>query len=226
MKHMILAIVMVTSMLGCASRPMLAPQPDDPDFAPVEPVPQPVAVVPNGSLFQDNSPNNIYSDSKARRIGDIITVVLQENTSASKQAKAEYGKENEVNMQPFAALGRNATIGGNPLSVGLNSETEFKGDSKADQSNSLSGQISVHVTRILPNGNLVVRGEKWLTLNTGDEYVRVTGTIRPEDILSDNTVASNRVANARIQYSGTGSFADANKQGWLSRFFYSTWWPF
>lgn len=226
MKIMALISVCLISVAGCANQPMIAPQPDDPYFAPVEPVPQTVNVVPNGSLYVDSSPNNIYSDNKARRIGDIITVVLAENTSASKQAKAEYGKENDVSMQPFTALGRNVTIGGNSLDLGLSSETEFKGDSKADQSNSLSGQISVHVTRILPNGNLVVRGEKWLTLNTGDEYVRVTGTIRPEDILSDNTVASNRVANARIQYSGTGSFADANKQGWLSQFFYSTWWPF
>ncbi|MER2492616.1 flagellar basal body L-ring protein FlgH [Catenovulum sediminis] len=222
----LLLILGMLQLVACASTSETSATPDDPQFAPIEPMPEPVAVVPNGSLFNDISHNNIYSDSKARRIGDIITVVLRENTSASKQAKAEYGKENDISMQPFAAFGRNVTIGGNQLDVGLSSETEFKGDSKAGQSNSLSGQISVHVIRILPNGNLEVRGEKWLTLNTGDEYIRVTGTVRPEDISSDNTVASNRVANARIQYSGTGSFAESNKQGWLSRFFYSTWWPF
>ncbi len=216
----------VLLLSGCASTPLEKAEPDDPMYAPIEAAPPMAQVVPTGSLFDEVATNNIYSDSKARRIGDIITVMLQESTSASKKAKAEYGKENDITMQPFSAFGRNATIGGNTIDVGLSSETDFKGDSKADQSNSLNGQISVHVTRILPNGNLVVRGEKWLTLNTGKEYIRLTGTLRPEDVSSSNTVASNRIANARIEYSGTGAFADANKQGWLSSFFYSTWWPF
>ncbi|KMT66427.1 flagellar basal body L-ring protein FlgH [Catenovulum maritimum] len=211
---------------GCASSPETSAIPDDPDFAPIEPPQQVVNIVPTGSLFNTIHTNGIYSDSKARRVGDIITVMLQEKTSASKQAKAEYGKENDISLQPFSALGKNLTINGNPLDLSLSSETEFKGDSKADQSNNLTGQISVHVTRILSNGNLVVRGEKWLTLNTGSEYIRLTGTIRAEDISSGNTIASNRIANARIQYSGTGSFADSSQQGWLSKFFYSTWWPF
>ncbi|WP_428980158.1 flagellar basal body L-ring protein FlgH [Catenovulum adriaticum] len=213
-------------LTGCASTPMEQPEPDDPMYAPIEAAPTMTQVVPNGSLFSTVANNNIYSDSKARRLGDIITVMLEENTSASKNAKAEYGKENDISMAPFTAFGKNVTFKGNPIDLGLSSETEFKGDSKADQSNSLNGEISVHVTRILPNGNLVVRGEKWLTLNTGKEYIRLTGTLRPEDVSSSNTVASNRIANARIEYSGTGSFADANKQGWLSSFFYSTWWPF
>lgn len=221
-----LILASLFGLAGCATSPGNSAIPDDPEFAPIEPVPEMKAVVPNGSLFSEVANNNIYSDSKARRIGDIITVMLEENTSASKNAKAEYGKQNDISMQPFSLMGKNVTFKGNPLDIGLSSETDFKGDSKADQSNSLNGQISVNVIRILPNGNLVVRGEKWLTLNTGDEYIRLTGTLRPEDVSSGNTVASNRIANARIQYSGTGSFADASKQGWLSSFFYSTWWPF
>ncbi|MCV5919962.1 flagellar basal body L-ring protein FlgH, partial [Escherichia coli] len=76
--------------------------------------------------------------------------------------------------------------------------------SSAKQSNSISGYITVEVIEVLANGNLVIRGEKWMTLNTGDEYIRLSGTIRPDDINFDNTIASNRVSNARIQYSGTG----------------------
>ncbi|MCU4676431.1 flagellar basal body L-ring protein FlgH [Catenovulum sp. 2E275] len=225
--YMLSSVLLGSALLsGCSSTPLNDPEPDDPMYAPIEAAPPMAQIVPDGSLFSEIANNNIYSDSKARRIGDIITVMLEESTSASKKAKAEYGKENDISMQPFTAFGRNVTFKGNPIDLGLSSETEFKGDSKADQSNSLSGQISVHVTRILPNGNLVVRGEKWLTLNTGKEYIRLTGTLRPEDVSSANTVASNRIANARIEYSGTGSFADANKQGWLSQFFYSTWWPF
>lgn len=83
----------------------------------------------------------------------------------------------------------------------------------------------MHVLRVLPNGNLMIRGEKWLTLNKGDEYIRLTGIIRPQDITSSNTITSHKVANARIQYSGTGTFAEVNEQGFLSKFFNSSWWP-
>lgn len=226
MKSLLLSVVLI-GLSGCAVlNDDITAIPNDPFYAPIFAEEAPQSIVPTGSLYQVSQSNGMYSDSKARRIGDIITIVLQENTSASKSAKAEYGKENDLKLSPFYALGRNQSINGNPLDLGLGFESEFKGDSKADQSNSLNGQISVHVIKILPNGNLIVRGEKWLTLNTGKEYVRLNGILRPEDISSSNTVASNRVANARIEYSGTGSFADANKQGWLSKFFYSDWFPF
>ncbi|AWB67951.1 flagellar basal body L-ring protein FlgH [Saccharobesus litoralis] len=227
MCRFIVLFAITYGLIGCAAmQDDKTAIPNDPFYAPIFPEQQEESVIPTGSLFQANYSSSVYSDSKARRIGDIITVMLQENTSASKSAKAEYGKENDVALSPFTALGRTATVNGNPLNLSLQYESEFKGDSKADQSNSLNGQISVHVIKILPNGNLIVRGEKWLTLNTGKEYVRMTGILRPADISSSNTVASNRVANARIEYSGTGSFADANKQGWLSKFFYSDWFPF
>ena len=81
------------------------------------------------------------------------------------------------------------------------------------------------VVNVLPNNNLIIRGEKWLTLNAGDEYIRLTGIIRPEDISPGNQIESSKIANARIQYSGTGSFSEAQQQGWLTRFFNSSWWP-
>jgi flagellar L-ring protein FlgH len=84
----------------------------------------------------------------------------------------------------------------------------------------------VTVADVLPNGNLVVRGEKWLTLNQGDEYIQISGIVRPIDIRTDNTVLSGLVADARITYSGKGMVADSNKMGWLSRFFASAIWPF
>ena len=98
---------------------------------------------------------------------------------------------------------------------------DFSGKAKADQSNSLKGQISVSVVKVYSNGNLQVQGEKWLMLNNGNEYVRVSGLIRPSDISSDNTVSSQRIANARIQYGGTGDFADTQERGFLSRLFNS-----
>jgi flagellar L-ring protein precursor FlgH len=200
--------------------------PNDPDFAPIMPEEEEERIVPSGSLFKQHYVNNIYSDSKAHRVGDIISVILSEKTQAKKNAKTELKKENETNLDAVTGLGGvPVTINGQSLQFGLSQDSSFKGDSKADQGNSLSGNISVHVLRVLPNGNLMIRGEKWLTLNNGDEYIRLTGVIRSKDISSNNTIVSNKVANARIQYAGTGSFADSNEQGWLVKFFNSTWWP-
>ncbi|MNH14342.1 Flagellar L-ring protein precursor [compost metagenome] len=112
------------------------------------------------------------------------------------------------------------------LSAGYSGDRSTKGDSKAAQGNTLTGSITVTVADVLPNGIIAVRGEKWLTLNTGDELVRIAGMIRADDIATDNTVPSTRVADARITYSGTGSFADASQPGWLDRFFISPLWPF
>ncbi|HBY85969.1 MAG TPA: flagellar basal body L-ring protein FlgH [Colwellia sp.] len=201
--------------------------PNDPDFAPIMPEEEEERIVPSGSLFKPHYVNNIYSDSKAHRVGDIISVILSEKTQAKKNAKTELKKENETKLDAVTGLGGvPVTVNGESLQFGISQDSNFKGDAKADQGNSLSGNISVHVLRVLPNGNLMIRGEKWLTLNNGDEYIRLTGVIRSKDINSNNTILSNKVANARIQYAGTGSFADANEQGWLVKFFNSTWWPF
>ncbi|HSG61723.1 MAG TPA: flagellar basal body L-ring protein FlgH, partial [Pseudomonadales bacterium] len=103
---------------------------------------------------------------------------------------------------------------------------DFTGSADSDMSNSLSGNISVTVSDVLPNGVLVIRGEKWLTLNRGEEFIRIRGLVRAEDIAADNTISSTLIADARITYSGTGELADTNRQGWLTRFFNSVVWPF
>lgn len=222
----ILPLVMISLLAGCTAVEKAKVLPNDPDFAPIMPEEQEVAVVPTGSLFQSSYVNNIYSDSKAHRVGDIISVILSENTQAQKSAKTEVKKDNSSTLNPVIGLGGTPiTANGKAIQYGVSQNSAFKGDSKADQGNSLSGNISVHVLRVLPNGNLMIRGEKWLTLNNGDEYIRLTGVIRSKDITSENTIFSNKVANARIQYSGTGAFADANEQGWLTKFFNSSWWP-
>jgi flagellar L-ring protein precursor FlgH len=217
----------VVQLAACSNTVELSKAlPNDPDFAPILPEEEESELVATGSLFKKNYVNNIYSDSKAHRIGDIISVILEENTQAKKNAKTELKKENSTELDPIIGLGgAPVTIGGESVQFGLNQNTQFKGDSKADQGNSLSGNISVHVLKVLPNGNLMIRGEKWITLNNGDEYIRLTGVIRSKDINSNNTILSTKIANARIQYAGTGSFADANEQGWLTKFFNSSWWP-
>jgi len=221
------AMLIVSQLGGCSNTVELSKAlPNDPDFAPILPESEETAMVPSGSLFKKHYVNNIYSDSKAHRIGDIISVILEENTQANKNAKTELKKENSSQLDPITGLGGTAvSLNGQTLQFGISQNSSFKGDAKADQGNSLSGNISVHVLRVLPNGNLMIRGEKWITLNNGDEYIRLTGIIRSKDINSNNTILSNKVANARIQYAGTGAFADTNEQGWLTKFFNSTWWP-
>ena len=214
-------------LTACASTEHQAtPMADDTYYAPMEPELPATNVVPTGSLFNKMASDSLYSDAKARRVGDIITVTLQESTQATKNAKNEYGSETENTLNPVTGFGGlPINLGSKSIQFGLDSTNDFKGDSKADQSNSLSGNISVNVLRVYPNGNLMIRGEKWIQLNTGNEYIRLTGIIRQQDIDSGNTIVSTKVANARIEYSGTGSFHRGQQPGWFSKFFTSDWWP-
>ncbi|MGI4879828.1 MAG: flagellar basal body L-ring protein FlgH [Janthinobacterium lividum] len=113
--------------------------------------------------------------------------------------------------KPFSYLPKGLFSGGSTQS--------FKGSGAATQDNLLSGEISVTIARVLPNGVLLVQGEKRVTLNRGEEQVQLSGLVRIDDIGSDNSVASTRVADAHIRYSGSGELADQSRQGWLARFF-------
>lgn len=218
-------VLVVLGLAGCTSTPY-TPKPDDPEFAPVIPSLTEQELEPSGSIFQDNYANNLYSDIKAHRVGDIITVDLAESTRAQKQATTNQAKDSNVNINAPSLGGVSASVAGYPLSASLSSNNEFDGQANTNQSNSLQGSITVSVAQVLANGNLMVQGEKWIMLNTGEEYVRISGMIRPQDIESDNRIASNRVANARIYYGGTGDFANTQSRGWLAKFFNSEWMPF
>lgn len=217
-------------LTGCAStQPSLKP---DPAYAPV--APQPVVhkaaaqtVSASGSIYHSANSVSLYEDQKARRVGDILTIVLQESTNASKSASTSTSKDDEINLASPTVLGSTPTLRGYDMSVasGTN-ERAFDGEGSSSQSNSLSGRISVSVVEVMSNGNMKVRGEKLMHLNQGDEYVRISGIVRQGDIQSDNTIPSTLVANAHITYGGNGALAEANSQGWLSRFFSSSWWPF
>lgn len=227
MRGLVLLSLALFGAAGCSSTVKHEPLPNDPFYAPVIPQMPEQKVAHDGSIFQAALANGLYSDVKAHRVGDIITVVLRENTTASKSATTDSKKEADNTLAPIVGLGgQNVGIGGEQIQLTVESENEFKGSATANQSNNLSGNISVTVTHVMPNKNLVIRGEKWLTLNNGDEYIRLTGIVRPADINPANEIQSNKIANARIQYSGTGTFAEAQQPGWLSKFFASEWWPF
>lgn len=226
---------MVASALllgGCAALPA-----HDKSYASTPPRPAVIAPENAGSIYQPGHSVALFEDLKARRVGDTLTIVLSESTSASKNAKTNTKKENSVDIANPTILGSSpqfnapgfiplASNRNNTLETGIDSTKEFKGEADSSQGNSLRGNVTVTVAEVLPNGNLVVRGEKRLTLNQGDEYVRISGIVRPIDIRSDNSVPSSQVADARIIYTGTGALADTNSMGWLARLFNSGWWPF
>lgn len=228
-------LVIVLSMLGlvvlsgCVAPPA---KPNDPYYAPVLPRTPLPAEQNNGSIYQAGFENNLFDDRKAFRVGDIITITLNERTQASKNAGSQIQKDSSADIGLTSLFG-GAVTAANPfsdnqlsLSAEYSANRDTKGDSKAAQGNSLSGSITVTVAEVLPNGILAIRGEKWMTLNTGDELVRIAGLVRADDIATDNTVASTRIADARITYSGTGAFADASQPGWFDRFFLSPLFPF
>jgi len=225
MASRILFLLLPLVLAGCTSTPN-TPKPDDPDFAPIMPEDDISNVQPTGSIFNQGQVNSIYSDIKAHRVGDLITVELVESTSANKNANSQQSKDSSLGMDALKIGGNTVSINGYDTSVSMGADNSFKGQAKTAQSNSLEGKISVSVIKVLPNGNLMVRGEKWLMLNNGNEYIRVTGVVRSEDVNADNTVLSQRVANARIQYGGTGDFANTQERGWLAQFFNGPWSPF
>ncbi len=200
--------------------------PGDPYYAPVlapSAVPEQST---NGSLFHSNVNLELYADRRALRVGDIITVVLEERTSGSKSSNVDISKESGIQVPVSGGiLGSVPTLDGNVMNTDLSSASEFRGGAGADQSNQLQGNISVTVVDVFPNGTMMIRGEKWLTLNRGDDYIRISGLVRPDDVTPENTVESTRIANARITYSGEGDLANSQRMGWLAKFFNHPIWP-
>lgn len=210
---------------GC-SRPSMMVRPGEAEFAPTEPIVPPPVVNNSGSIYTATYAVPWFEDIKARQVGDLLTVVLDEQTDASKSASTEITKDNATDIAAPTVLGKDVTLNGNPLTTTLDSANDFSGEADSEQSNNLQGSITVTVAQVLPNGNLVIQGEKWIAINQGDEYVRLRGIVRPVDIGPTNTVSSTQVANAQITYKGKGATADSNAVGWLARFFISPIWPY
>jgi flagellar L-ring protein precursor FlgH len=175
----------------------------------------------SGGVFS-NDTISLTSDQRAFRVGDVVTVLLQETTQASKKAGTSFSKGSSASVTPITALGK--TFG--RTGIDLSADRSFTGDSASTQQNALTGAVTVLVQEVLPNGLLRVAGEKRLQLNQGEEFLRLKGYLRAADIDADNQVSSLRVANARIAYSGQGALADANSPGWLTRFFTGPLMPF
>lgn len=216
------ALVPVLLCGGCGISPGF-----DDTYYPSVPVEAANPPATSGAIYASGGGVRLFEDLKAGRVGDILTVRLIEQTAASKNSATSTAKASEATLANPTLFGRSPTKNGVPLFEGsLSGDTTFDGSGTSTQSNSLVGDITVTVAERYANGNLRIRGEKWVTLNQGQEFIRLAGIIRPFDIEPDNSVLSSKVADAQITYSSKGVLAAANKMGLISRFFNSVLHPY
>ena len=209
------------ALSGCVTPPK------EPDYSATWPEPAPTQESANGAIYQVGHDVALFENSVARRVGDTLTIKLNENTNATKSSSTTTSKNTSVDMPGVTIAGRPVTANGTPiLNAQVDNKTSFDGSGDSSQSNRLVGDITVTVAQRLPNGNLLVRGQKWITINQGREYVRIQGIVRPIDIDPDNSISSLKVADAQIGYGGKGALNDANTPGLLARFFNIPWLPF
>ncbi|MDH3354510.1 MAG: flagellar basal body L-ring protein FlgH [Chromatiales bacterium] len=209
---------------GCVTTPEPV---HDPKFTPVYPVSSAKPIQSGGSIYRASGNYLIFEDPRAHNVGDLLTILLEEKTAASKKSSTSTGKDSSYNMATPTIMGAPLRVEGQEVfNNSFSSAGAFSGDGSTTQSNSLKASITVTVVDVLANGNLMIRGEKVMTINQGDEFIRLSGIIRPVDISPNNTVSSAKIANAEIIVGGNGTVANAAKQGWLGRFFNSDWWPF
>ena len=228
----ILFMSLIVMLTGCAAMQQHKPEKvavvEKKPLAPT-PVRKPIATV-NDSLFQKSYSMQLFSDRRAYRVGDILTVKLSDKTEITKESGTSFDKNSSIDIADPTIFGKSgAAILGKGRSLGFNVAPKrgFNGNSDLSRKNEIKeSYISVQVIEILPNGSLRVAGEKWLRLNNDAEFVQVSGLVRPEDINTNNEVSSKRLAQANITYSGVGPEQDLHRQGWLTRALNSPWFPF
>ncbi len=225
MKHLLTIASLLLSLLagGCATIQEDGGRDFEPSWPEEADTPKPLP----GAIFAQGTDVTLWNNVTARNIGDTLTIRLAESTEAEKSATTTASKSSTAALSGPTVAGRPVTVNGVPvLEMGMDNQTDFAGNGAATQSNKLDGFITVTVFKRLSNGNLLVRGQKWVAINNGREFVRLQGIVRPSDIAPDNSVLSWRVADAYISYGGQGTVANASKPGWLFRFFNSPHTPF
>lgn len=215
-------LILVTLASGCAITPSTSIQQPF-TSRPQQPI---VTTEANGGIYQSISSNPVtrytplFEDRRARGVGDTIIVTLNEKTNASKRSGSNIDRSGSLDFSiPTAILGVPLNfdfLGGTELEAASNNTFDGKGASSSN--NDFTGTITVTVIEVLPNGNLLVSGEKQIGINQGHEFIRLSGIINPINIMN-NTISSVQVADARIEYRSNGYIDEAQTMGWLSRFF-------
>lgn len=217
-----LCAVFVLLLSGCAYIPR-QPLVSGPTTA--QPPAPDSEVVRNGSIFQAVQPMNygyqpLFEDRRPRNVGDTLTIVLQENVSASKSSSANASRNGSLNLGvKTAPRYLQGLLGNGNVDMEISGDNVFGGKGGANASNTFSGTITVTVKGVLSNGNLQVVGEKQIAINQGTEFIRFSGVVNPRTISGSNSVVSSQVADARIEYVGNGYINEAQTMGWLQRFF-------
>lgn len=222
-------ILMLAGCLLLANGCTFVPQKtaEEKSYEPAEPIVVNVPRKDNGAIYQPGMQVSLFENPTASRVGDILTIRLEEQTSASASSSTSSTKDQQVDMPGPELAGDQVTQNGKPIlqnDVGAN--RQFNGSGDSEMSSSFEGTLSVTVHKVLANGNLVVRGQKLALLNQSDEFIRLMGIVRPQDISPDNTISSSRVADVRVAYSGDGFISSANNMGPLARFFQGPTWPY
>ena len=221
----VLLLSALFSMLagGCASLEEDGGRDFEPSWPEEAEAPKPIP----GAIYAQGTDVTLWNNVTARNIGDTLTIRLAESTEAEKSSTTTASKSSTATLTGPTVAGLPVTANGVPILEGsMDNQQDFSGNGAATQSNKLDGFITVTVYKRLSNGNLLVRGQKWVAINSGREFVRLQGIVRPSDIAPDNSVLSWRVADAYISYGGQGTVANASKPGWLFRFFNSPHTPF
>ncbi|WP_414503077.1 flagellar basal body L-ring protein FlgH [Zymobacter sp. IVIA_5232.4 C2] len=182
------------------------------------PQPAPVAVA-NGSIYQANYVRPLFEDRRPRGIGDILTVVLNEKVNAAKNSSASASREGSGSLTVTAVPKLTGGLVDASQNMDMSGKNDFSGKGAAAANNSVTGTISVTVRDVLPNGNLSVIGERQIGINQGTEYIRLSGIVNPRFITAQNTIQSTQIADARLEYYGDGFIDEAQRMGWLQRFF-------
>jgi flagellar L-ring protein precursor FlgH len=208
------SVILASLLTGCNVMPPQA-MTHSPQFEPVYPIKQVQASSATGAIYVGRQSDSWFGKGRNFQVGDVITVLLNESTQAARSQVGSISRNSTNDM-----LSPGLAVLGNKLG-GLMRGTDFsktdisnKGTGTADQTASLTGSVAVSVVEVMPNGNLVLRGEKQLALTEGSEVIQVAGIIRPDDVAPNNTVQSRRLANAQISYRGTGDLANATRAGW------------
>lgn len=212
----LMAVLAALVLSACAVAPTTIVQ--QPTVA--RPQPELVPVPANGAIFQAASYRPLFEDRRARMVGDILTIAINERTSAGKQASSAASKSSQLDFGIPKLFGLSASLLGNlGVNTSLDASAADKGASAS--SNNFTSVITVTVTDVLANGNLVVSGEKQIALDKGVEYVRFSGVVRPDSITAGNIVSSTQVADARVEYRTDTRVDTAAVVSSLARFFLS-----
>lgn len=214
---------MALALSGCAT---LNPPPPV-DMPPTTPPPQPTPIAalpatPTGGLFHAARYRPMFEDQRARLVGDTVTVQIVERVTASQKSSSNLDRSNELNAGltnlPLLKAANAANIIGRSK-IGVGSDNSFSGAGETANSNTFTGSITTTVVDVLPNGHLVVTGEKQIGVNHNVDVLRFSGTVDPRNLQPGSLVSSTQVANVRVESRGRGQQAEAQSIGWLSRFF-------